>query len=198
MTAPALMNGIERSYFWASADGPGLEHLRVRLDPIENVAHGLVLGVKEGAPYRLAYKVKWGADWRPRKATFEVQDGRGMRERMLKTDGRGKWRDDTDELPELAGCLDLDIAATPFTNTLAVRRLDLKPGQSSEIKTAYVALPGLAVRAVPQRYRCLARTGEGQSVAYEGLSTGFKAELPLDADGLVLDYPGIWRRLAPR
>jgi len=193
-----LRDGIETAYFWAAAEGPGLEHLRVRPGPPESIAHGLVLGVRDGQPYRLLYKIKWGPDWRVRKATFEVQDARGPRERMLKTDGRGKWRDDNDELPELAGCTDLDIAATPFTNTLALKRLDLKPGQATEIRTAYVSLPGLAVRPVPQRYACLARSPQGQSVAYEGISTGFKAELPLDADGIVIDYPGNWRRLAPR
>lgn len=189
----------ERSCFWSSAEGPGLEHLRLRLDPLENVAHGLLMGVEGGAPYRLAYKIKWGADWRTRKVTLEVHDGRGMRERMLKSDGRGNWKDETgDPLPELEGCIDVDISASPFTNTLAVRRLDLKPGQSAEIKAAYVALPGLAVRADAQRYSCKARSAQGQTVLYEGLATGFKAELPLDADGLVLDYPGLFRRLAPR
>ncbi|MGD9742999.1 MAG: putative glycolipid-binding domain-containing protein, partial [Dongiaceae bacterium] len=137
-----LRDGIETAYFWAAAEGPGLEHLRVRPGPPESIAHGLVLGVRDGQPYRLLYKIKWGPDWRVRKATFEVQDARGPRERMLKTDGRGKWRDDNDELPELAGCTDLDIAATPFTNTLALKRLDLKPGQATEIRTAYVSLPG--------------------------------------------------------
>ena len=190
---------VERSYFWSPAEGPGLEHLRLRLDPLENVAHGLLMGVEGGVPYRLAYKIKWGVDWRTRKATLEVQDARGLRERTLKSDGRGNWKDETgDPLPELEGCIDLDISASPFTNTLAVRRLDLKPGQSAEIKAAYVSLPGLAVRADAQRYSCKARSARGQTLLYEGLGTDFKAELPLDADGLVLDYPGLFRRLAPR
>jgi uncharacterized protein len=189
----------ERSYFWAAAEGPGVEHLRLRLDPLENVAHGLLLGVEDGVPYRLAYKIKWGADWRTRKVTLEVQDARGARERMLKSDGHGNWKDENgDPLPELEGCLDVDIAASPFTNTLPVRRLALKPGQSAEIKAAYVALPGLAVRADPQRYSCKARGAQGQTVLYEGLASDFTAELPLDADGMVIDYPGLFRRLAPR
>jgi hypothetical protein len=190
---------IERSYFWAAADGPGIEHLRLRLDPLESVAHGMLLGVENGMPYRLAYKIKWGADWRTRKVTLEVQDARGMRERILKSDGHGHWKDETgDPIPDLAGCIDVDIAASPFTNTLALKRLDLKPGQSAEIRAAYVSLPGLAVRVDAQRYSCRARSAQGQTLLYEGLGTDFKAELPIDADGLVLDYPGLFRRLAPR
>ncbi len=190
---------VERSYFWAAADGPGMEHLRLRLDPLESVAHGLLMGVEGGVPYRLAYKIKWGADWRTRKVTLEVQDAGGMRERTVKSDGRGNWKDETgDPIAELEGCIDVDIATSPFTNTLAVRRLDLKPGQSAEIKAAYVSLPGLAVRADAQRYSCKDRSARGQMLLYEGLTTDFKAELPVDADGLVLDYPGLFRRLAPR
>ena len=190
---------IERSYFWAAEEGPGIEHLRLRLDPLESVAHGMLLGVEDGVPYRLAYKIKWGADWRTRKVTLEVQDARGMRERILKSDGHGNWKDETgDPIPELAGGIDVDITATPFTNTLALKRLDLKPGQSAEIKTAYVSLPGLAVRPDAQRYSCKARSAKGQTLLYESLAIDFKAELPIDADGMVMDYPGLFRRLAPR
>ncbi len=61
-----------------------------------------------------------------------------------------------------------------------------------------MSLPGLAVRTDAQRYSCKDRSARGQTLLYEGLGTDFKAELSLDADGLVLDYPGLFRRLAPR
>ena len=35
-------------------------------------------------------------------------------------------------------------------------------------------------------------------VTYEGLFRGFKADLPPDAGGLVIDYPETFRRIAPR
>ena len=31
--------------------------------------------------------------------------------------------------------------------------------------------------------------------SYEGLFRGYVGELPVDADGLVLDYPGTFRRV---
>ena len=58
------------------------------------------------------------------------------------------------ELTELAGCLDVDISATPFTNTLALRRLDLQPGENASLTVAYVKLPELTFRPVSQRYSC--------------------------------------------
>lgn len=197
--ASFALDAPERSYFWAPWDGPGLEQMRLRLDASESVAHGLVMGVADGMPFRLHYKIKWGPDWRTRKVVLEAHTLQGLRERSLKSDGRGHWRDEHgDPLPELDGCLDVDISATPFTNTLPVRRLDLKPGQSADLRVAHIAVPALGVKPAEQRYRCLERKSGHQRVGYEGLSTGFKAELALDADGLVVDYPRIWRRVAPR
>jgi hypothetical protein len=197
-----LSQGIlqpDRSYFWASLQGPGLEQLRLRLDPEENIARGLVMGIEEDQPYRLQYKLKWGSDWRIRKVTLESHNMEGLREQILRSDGRGHWRDEQGEpLSELDGCIDIDIAATPFTNIFPVRRLDLTPGQSAEIRVLYVEPPTLAIKAVTQRYTCLERAPGRHRVTYEGYPSGFRADLELDADGLVIDYPELFRRVAPR
>lgn len=189
----------ERRFFWASLQGPGLEEMRMRLDPVENVAHGLVMGVEEGQPFRLQYKIKWGSNWRIRRVALESHMIDGIRERNFRSDGRGHWQGEQGEtLPELDGCIDIDISVTPFTNTFPVRRLDLEPGQSSEIKVLYIAAPTLAVKPVTQRYTCLESSAGRHRVTYEGYPAGFKADLDLDADGLVIDYPELFRRVAPR
>jgi hypothetical protein len=188
-----------RSYFWSSLQSPGMEQLRLRLDPEENAARGILFGVEEGRPFRLQYKLKWRSDWRVRKVAIESHTAEGMIERNLRSDGRGHWQtDEGGHLPELDGCIDIDIAATPFTNVFPVRRLDLTPGQSAEIRVLYVEPPSLTIKAVTQRYRCLERSPDRHRVTYEGYPSGFKAELALDADGLVIDYPELFRRLAPR
>ncbi|HEX5502042.1 MAG TPA: putative glycolipid-binding domain-containing protein, partial [Thermomicrobiales bacterium] len=97
--------------------------------------------------------------------------------------------------PDLAGCLDVDIRVTPFTNTLPIRRLGLRPGESAELAVAYLALPALAVTRERQRYTCLAAGPDGGLYRYESLPGGFRADLSVDADGLVLDYPGLFRRV---
>jgi hypothetical protein len=189
----------ERSVFWAPWDGQGMEHLRLLLDDEEIVAKGLVLGFAAGAPFRLRYKIKCDRRWRTRKLEMEVSDLHEPRERKLRSDGEGNWREhEGGHLSELDGCLDVDISATPFTNTLAVRRLDLQPGESSGLCVAYVKVPELTLQAVSQRYTCNWRAATGALVTYEGLFRGFKADLALDADGLVMDYPQTFRRLAPR
>lgn len=46
---------------------------------------------------------------------------------------------------ELAGCLDVDLRATPYSNTMPVRRLGLDVGASATIHV--VDYPGLFHRA---------------------------------------------------
>jgi hypothetical protein len=104
---------------------------------------------------------------------------------ILEHDGGGNWRD----RPELDGCLEVDISTTPLTNTLPINRLRLKPGESHAIRAVYIELPGLGVSVMPQRYTRL------DERLYRYQSEGFQADLTVDEHGLVVDYPGLWRRL---
>ena len=49
----------------------------------------------------------------------------------LESDGEGHWQENGKDRPDLHGCIDIDIQATPFTNTLPIRRLGLKTGEST-------------------------------------------------------------------
>lgn len=199
MSDPAMQR-LARLYYWAASEGPGLEHCRLDTDPADQcyVAHGLVMGVdrdgpKSGRPYRLAYKVKADSAWRTRKVTLEAQlpDGREAT-RILRSDGKGNWKDERgDALEPAKGCLDIDIWATPFTNTLPVRRLNLKPGARQTIQALWVTGPDLKLRRAAQHYTAI----DSNRVLYEDGDGGFRAELTLDPDRVVTDYPGLFRRL---
>jgi hypothetical protein len=114
----------------------------------------------------------------------------------LRTDGEGRWADDVHHgpVPELAGCIDVDLSSTPLTNTLPIRRLGLAPGMIRDVMVAYIKIPELTVSAVAQRYTCTTHDGDRSGYQYE--SGSFRADLQTDEHGLVLDYPGVWRRLA--
>ena len=188
---------MQREVVWAGWDGNMLEHLRLTVDDAGTLADGVVLGVDDGQPFRLRYRVRCDPAWRVREVTIDPlrPDAPGL---SLRADGEGHWTTgDGDPLPALDGCLDVDIRVTPFTNTLPIRRLGLRPGEAREIAVAYVAAPRMEVTPVRQRYTCLESRPDGGRYRYEGLSTGFVAELPVDADGLVLDYPGVFRRVWP-
>ncbi|HEV2238134.1 MAG TPA: putative glycolipid-binding domain-containing protein [Ktedonobacterales bacterium] len=187
---------MDAHFFWSTLREPGMEHLHLTGSASEVFATGVVLGVGSGGEaFHLTYELHTDGDWRVRTCAFALAGaaGRGLR---LTSDAAGHWSDGAGaHLPALDGCEDIDITVTPFTNTLPIRRLALAPGESREILVAYVSVPELTVRPVRQRYTHLAQTDSGGTWRYEGLESGFRADLTVDADGVVLDYPGIWRRI---
>ena len=202
-----MSDSAERIICWTPWSGAGMEMLRFRRGhpgDAPYVAAGVVLAIDESGPYRLNYKIKIESNWQARKLTLEVNTAEGTTSRMLRTDGIGHWRDDTTAmLTELNGCLDIDIQATPFTNLLPIRRLKQKAGQQNEIGVVYIEVPSLQISAKRQRYTCLdplrpAAAGVAGRYLYEGPIGEFKAELPVEADGMVTDYPDLFRRVYPR
>jgi hypothetical protein len=111
----------------------------------------------------------------------------------LMSDGAGRWRDAGGlALPELDGAIDVDLSVTPFTNTLPIRRLDLTEGQHADIRAVYLRLPDLSLTIDRQRYTCLKR---GRQYRYESLDSDFTRDIDVDAGGLVVTYPGLFRRV---
>ena len=96
-------------------------------------------------------------------------------------------------MPALDGAIDVDIMATPFTNTLPIRRLDLAERQSADIQVAYVSVPDLTLSLARQRYTCLSA---GALYRFDSLESGFSRDIGIDRDGLVTEYPGLFRRIA--
>ncbi len=189
---------MERDVVWQPWDEPGIEHLRLIEDTDGAVADSLLFRLFDGRPVRLRYRIRVDAGWRVREVDIELWEP-GHRRLALRADGEGTWSDgDGLPLPHLSGCIDIDLTATAFTNTLPIRRLQFQPGQAEVIQVAYIRVPELSVEAVEQRYTCLEQRPGGARYRYEGLATGFVAELDVDSAGLVLDYPGIFRRVAVR
>ena len=190
-----MVNSRRRTICWTPIwnkrrEGVGLEHLLLA----ERVANSVVLAFDEGCgPFRLTYRLTWDESWRLREAELAVATERSTRSLSLRTDGHGRWRDgDGRTIGELEGCLDIDIWPTPFTNSVPVRREPLEVGERRQVRMAWVFAPDLTVRPQPQAYTRLA----DRLYFFENLDGGgFTAQLPVDEDGIVLDYPGLFRRV---
>jgi uncharacterized protein len=179
---------------WVPWERPGLEHLRLVTSADGVEANGLVIGLEAGRPFRIGYEIRCDGHWQVREVRVAAPDSERPVLDLL-SDGEGRWKRRGGELvPELDGCIDVDISATPFTNTLPIRRLGLEPGESEELAVTYIRVPELMVGAERQRYGCLEAQTEAGLFSFEALPSGFTAELPVDAEGLVIDYPGLFRR----
>ncbi|WP_315810037.1 MULTISPECIES: putative glycolipid-binding domain-containing protein [Pseudomonas] len=146
-----------------------------------------------GPPYQLEYQLEWDSQWRLREAHFSVESERTAHQLHLLTDGEGHWRSGSGELlSELEGCLDIDIWPSPFTNTFPIRRLQLADGDRRELAVVYLEAPKLKPVRMRQGYTRIDAT----HYLYENLEgTDFQALLSVDAEGLVIDYPTLFRRV---
>lgn len=179
---------MTHTYRWLAAHGGGLEHLSLQFHNDLIVADSVVVGAHGGLGFGCSYRVCCDGGWRVRSVELHVAGGPSC---VLTTDGDGHWVDgDGQSQPQLAGCIDVDISATPFTNTLPIRRLDRQLEQRTTIAVAYILLPALRLSQADQAYTRL----DGRRYLFEALDSGFRAEITVDAEALVLDYPGLFRR----
>ena len=176
---------------WQDWDARGIEHLVLREGMREIVAESVVVGVADGTPFALRYRIRCDKLWRVRSAEIEIVGEN--RKIEIAGDGTGNWSGASGKpIPKLKGAIDIDLSATPFTNTLPIRRLKLKPGQSAEITTVYILVPALTLATDPQRYTCIEAR---KRYRYESLDSDFMREIEVDRHGLVVNYPGLFRRL---
>src|SRR5450432_362956 len=106
-----------------------------------------------------------------------------------------KWFDSSgNHLIEFDGCDDIDIALTPFTNTIPINRLRLKLGECRDINVIYIDPEEKSVNKIQQRYTHI----ESKKYRYENLCSTFASDVYVDSDGIVFDYPGLWERIDPK
>jgi len=180
---------------WTPWEGPGLEHLHLTQGSDGIVADGLIIGLRDGRPFRVRYTITCDERWRMRGADL-LSLRADRREVRLRTDGSGRWTTAHGEaLPDLAGCMEVDISATPFTNTLPIRRLALPSGAAADVPAAYIDVADFTVTPVPQRYTRLQTRADETRYLYQGLRWNFRADVLVDDDGLVTEYPGLFRRV---
>jgi uncharacterized protein len=173
-----------------SLEGVGLEHLLLT----KCAADSVVLAIDdERGPFRLTYRLNWDESWRLRDAELVLTTERSTQSLRLQTDGQGYWRDGDDRVIDaLEGCRDIDIWPTPFTNSFPIRREPMAIGERRQFLMAWVFAPDLTVHPQPQAYTRLA----DRLYLFENLDgSDFRAELAVDEDGVVLDYPDLFRRV---
>ena len=191
---PRIARDFSRRVAWQGLEPfPSLEVCR-----LSRFARGLLSlegTVAHSAEDRLAlisYAVITDTGWRTGEVHVRLTTPEQQRSLVIEFDEDVNkiWVDLKDQ-PDLHGCIDADLEFSPCTNTLPIRRLGLGIGDSADVRAAWVRFPSLRVEPLDQVYT---RMGER---TYRYRSGSFEAELDVDDEGLVIDYPGIWRRVPP-
>ncbi|GAA1557574.1 putative glycolipid-binding domain-containing protein [Actinomadura kijaniata] len=196
------------SVVWVKPEGAELVEVEVGGGRL--VASGAAVG-GGAVPYRLEYELTTGDRFVTARLLVQahgVDGGTGPWRRWLELVNRpeGEWTVNAraeghvalpppgGDAGELGGALDCDLGLSPLTNTMPVLRGGfLDGGGPVEHLMAWVSVPDLAVHPSWQTYEFVRRDGERSVVRYS--SPGFTREIVFGADGIVLDYPSIGRRV---
>ncbi|RZU51470.1 hypothetical protein EV385_3299 [Krasilnikovia cinnamomea] len=202
------MPPLAASLFWERRDTSGVEHALVDTR-LGLYARGTAAAV-DPVPYTCRYELHTDPGWA--SAWIDVgTEGAGWARTLKLELAAGRWRVTTAEQGDLDGALtaaghagagqpgteepdllygafDVDLAGSPLTNTLPIRRLGLtkaEPGVAHRLSVAWVLVPSLEVVQADQIY-----TPVGGGTVRFATET-FSADLTVDDDGFVTDFPGL-------
>jgi hypothetical protein len=184
-----------RDVFWQRWDEPGVEHVQVHEAPDAVTAHGTFIGVADRHLLDLHYTIYTDSAYVFTALELQLTYPDRQILHLSRTQDVGWESGLTVDRAALADCVEIDLSISPFTNTLPIRRLALAVGETAELTVAYIALPSLHVRPERQRYSLLRREGDDSIYRFEHLATEYSVEITVDAAGLVLNYPGLFRRV---
>jgi hypothetical protein len=182
---------MERLLLWRGLDESLAEAAVVQLEDRRMRAHGTQLGF-DPHPYRVDYELETGEEWVTERLLVTARDDAGERRLDLRRDGAAAWTANGEQLPEMEGALDCDLAHSPLTNAMPVLREGLLDGGDPvDFSMAWVGVPDLTVHCSPQRYEPI----DSRTVRYLSRDSDFRAELEFDEDGLVVRYPQMAERI---
>src|SRR5262245_14590978 len=113
---------------WRRIDVIGLELLALRMGTDEVRAESSIICTADGG-FRLDHAWRLTQDWRAVSVQIERRDAEGSRTLTVMREGDG-WRVDGKPRPDLDGTVEPDLSATPFCNTLVIRRVPAVDGAS--------------------------------------------------------------------
>ena len=190
----------------------GLDSWRAEVVSLELSADGIdATGTQMGADpvaYRLDYRLKAGPEFITQLLIVDaVGESWGRRLRLVRH-ADGNWSCDTKaqgdaplpppggDVEAVSGALDCDLARSPLTNLMPVRRHRLleRPGEA-DFLMAWVSVPDLALHPSEQRYEHVRRDATHAVVRYVGRHRDFVGDIVFDPDGVVELYPDLARRV---
>ncbi|KNG93825.1 putative glycolipid-binding domain-containing protein [Pseudaestuariivita atlantica] len=167
---------------WRRLDGPGEDACRLSRQD----SGWLLVGHARFDDSALDYVVRCDPAWRTISADVAgTAEGRDVGWAFARDADGWTMNGERQDVPPEAR--DIDLAFTPATNLMPVRVL--QPGQKAGVRAAWFRWPEARLELLEQVY---VREDEAR-VRYVSHTTGFRADLTVNADGFVTDYPGLWR-----
>lgn len=173
---------------WRRYDLPGHDACRIQQSQDGWIVEGSAVFSDAGLVSAIRYCVTCDLQWHAiRSETSGWHRNQPVCLHMEQSDGT--WLVNGERAPDLQGLIDIDLGFTPATNTIPIRRMKMAGVTSCEVVSAWLDPDTWQIRPLLQQYAA----GEDSRLAYAAPSLDFYADLHIDAFGVVVDYPGLWR-----
>jgi hypothetical protein len=174
------------SILWRRIDLPGMERAELATTEDGYRLAGTTLLSLEERPVEIRYSIALDGAWHTRIVGVHVRTPEENRSVALRSDGAGSWDVGGESVPDLAGAVDVDLAWTPATHTISIRRLALEVGGAADIPVAHVPFPQREVAVKRHTYERIAAR------RYRFTSGDFATDLTVNEHEFVTAYPGLW------
>ncbi|WKA57031.1 putative glycolipid-binding domain-containing protein [Planococcus shenhongbingii] len=181
---------FSKEMVWENKETFGCEYLKLFTKENAILAESTVIYLDRNSPMQIDYHMEFDDLWRTKSVNITDRTGKAL---QITSSGKGEWFDrHGNGLDELTGAIDVDLSATPFTNSLPINRLDWKPNQKREFEMVYVSVPALDVQKTNQSYTFIKSIGKNRVFNFQ--SQDFESFITFDEKGFVVDYPQLFIR----
>jgi len=175
---------------WENKEALGCEYLRLFFEKNTIHVESTVIYLEPSSPVQIDYQIDLDSSWRTKRLNIKNRRGEILH---LTSTGEGEWFNQHGiRIDELNGAIDVDISATPFSNSLPINRFDWEPNQKREFEMVYIFIPALEIKKVKQTYTYIERKENTRVFNYQCLD--FESSISVDEKGFVIDYPQLFTR----
>ncbi|OLF07641.1 hypothetical protein BLA60_26630 [Actinophytocola xinjiangensis] len=182
---------------WQGVAAPYLESVRLLVSDGRLRATGRIVAATSQDPFHASFELTVARGGEVGKGLLRTTTADEERQVSVGRTQDGVWLVDHGhgtERNEFDGAKDVDVTGAVTFTSLPIRRLGLhREAGEYELPVLQVSMPDLSVRLVRQTYRTVSVSSSGAVINYS--VPGFSADLTVDPDGLVIDYPGIASRV---
>jgi uncharacterized protein len=184
------MANMQKNILWTGIEYHSMENCIVTISDKGSEISSSVVGAYANKLYRVEYRIGTNQYWET--TFFELRSQLDNTVEMInfRKEGTETWYVNGQPDEKFKGCIDIDISLTPFTNTLPINRLKLSEKEGEQIMVLYVDVLGRKIMPVRQKYTRLSQN----SYKYENVPNDFEAVIAVDELGLVVGYPGLFKR----
>lgn len=184
---------MQHSLIWKGVFYHSMENCLVEVADTGVTVQSTIVGHVDDFLYKVDYNLTTSQRWETSSLKLTGRVGNSRKEINLRSDGKGNWWLNDQPASQFAGCTDVDITLTPFTNSLPVNRLDWSKADQV-IKVVYLDILGDRITPVSQKYT---RISDSQ-YKFENVPNDFEALIDVDEGGFVVHYPELFERAAIR